>query len=179
MSPRIAPRQELEHEYQTDPVRAEIKRVVDCDQLLNHEAMILATMFPQIGGVICISILLIPGDLVTVFSRIGRSEAANIAFSIVLMPSMWSGYFCISLCYLSFWTNVREGRLKRTTVRFLCLFWAVMYGSSVAFIFFFPYNQVGVTAAFGPFGFAILVPLVYTPFRLRALRGTEQQMGAR
>lgn len=60
---RIAPRQEFEHEYQTDPIGAEIKRIADCYQLLNHEAMILATMLPQTGGLLFASYLFVAGGL--------------------------------------------------------------------------------------------------------------------
>uniref|UniRef100_A0A8H7NIU0 Uncharacterized protein n=1 Tax=Bionectria ochroleuca TaxID=29856 RepID=A0A8H7NIU0_BIOOC len=136
-SPPIAPQQEFEHEYQTDPVRAEIKRVVDCDQLFSYETMILAKMFPQTGGLICISFLLLPGMLARYLSPgMERSASAIIAFSLVVMPSMCSGYLWISLWYLFFWAKMREGWLKRTIVWFLCLFWTFTYGSLFAAILF-------------------------------------------
>ncbi|CAH0026276.1 unnamed protein product, partial [Clonostachys rhizophaga] len=168
----VAPLQEFEHECQTDPVRAEIKRLIDRDRLLNHETMILATMLPQTGGLLFASWLLVAGTFVRFFRPGigGGNKSAHVTFSLIVMPSMCSGYMWISLFYLSFWTNTREGRLKRTIVWFLCLFWTLTYGSLFAAIPLFD-RSVGVAAAFGPFGLAILVALVYTPFRLRGLRG--------
>jgi hypothetical protein len=179
MSPRTAPRQGFEHEYQTEPIRAEIKRVVDCDQLLSHETMILATMLPQTAGLLFTSILLLLGNLVQLLNPvpdyvISEGMSASFAFAVVVMPSMCSGYLWISLCYLSFWTNMREGWLKRTIVWFLCLLWAATY----CLLFYFTPGgglQVIMPAAFGPLSLAVLAPLVYTSFRLRGLKGMGQR----
>ncbi|CAI6093496.1 unnamed protein product [Clonostachys chloroleuca] len=167
---RIAPRQEFEHE------------IADCYQLLNHETMILATMLPQTGGLLFASYLFVAGGLHLFASSFDPTNPGNrgsflatAVSSIVAMPSMYSGYMWISLCCISFWTNMRKGWLNWL----LCLFWASVYLLWLFFMNVYSGGQLAPAAAFGPLILAVLVPFIYTPFRLRRLKGMGQQVETR
>lgn len=61
----------------------------------------------------------------------------------------------------------------------LCLFWASVYLLWQFFMNVYSGGQLAPAAAFGPLILAVLVPLIYTPLRLRRLKGMGQQVETR